>query len=284
MFRRSALVALFLVPITAIAQPPAPGANPAPVRFKWQANQTLTYKVSQQTAVRETTLDEKTEKPVTTEARTTLTLVKKWTVKGVDANGVGTLEMTITEMKNEFRRPDGSSVVLDSANPEDAKGMAGFLNVAVVTVKVDPQGKLLDVKEAKAGSATRLHAELPFRLTLPDAGPTAGQKWDRTFTMKLDPPLGTGESYEFTQQYAHSATKDGLMIADVSTTLKAPPKTLAERVPLVPMLWEGQVYFNVAAGKYHAARLKVKAELPNHHGEGTKFEYESIYSEDAVEK
>jgi hypothetical protein len=55
-------------------------------------------------------------------------------------------------------------------------------------------------------------------------------------------------------------------------------------VPLVPMLWTGTVYFNTRAGKYHAARLKVKVELPNYQGEGTKFEYESAYNEDAVEK
>ena len=284
MFRRTAFIAIALAPLTSFAQPPASPANPAPVRFKWQANQTLTYKVAHQTVVRETTLDEKTEKPVTTEARTNLTLVKKWTVKSVDANGVGTLEMTITEMKNEFRRTDGSTIVRDSANPEHAKEMVGFLNVPVVSVKVDSQGKLLEVKESKAGSAVRLHAELPFRLTLPETGPTVGQKWDRTFVLKLDPPLGTGESYEYTQQYACTSLKDGLLVADVTTTLKAPPKTLAERVPLVPMLYTGQIYFNTAAGKFHAARLKVKAELPNHQGEGTKFEYESVYNEDAVEK
>lgn len=280
MCRRSAvLAALLLAPLAANAQPPA---GPPP-RFKWQPDQVLTYKVQQTTAVRETSLDEKTEKPVTTEARTTLTLIKKWAVKAVDANGVATLEMTIAEMKTEFRKPDGSSVVRDSSQPEQAKEMAGFLNVPVVTIRIDPQGKLLDVKEAKAGSAARLHAELPFRLILPDAAPTAGQKWDRTFTIKLDPPLGTGESFEFVQTYTAGA-KEGYLVAGVETTLKVPPKTLAERVPLVPMLWTGEVYFNPATGRYQAARLKVKAELPNHQGEGTKFEYESAYSEDAVEK
>jgi hypothetical protein len=286
MFRRTALLALLLASggLTSpgsLAQPPAN----APARFKWQPNQVLAYKVTQQTAVRETTLDEKTEKPVTTEARTTVSLVRKWTVKAVDANGVGTLEMTITEMKNEFRRPDGTTLVRDSANPEHAKEMAEYLNVPVVTVKVDSQGRLLEVKESKAGSGSRLHAELPFRLTLPDGdAATAGLKWDRTFTFKLDPPLGTGESHEFSQKYTSAGVKDGLLTVSVATELKAPPKALAERVPLVPMLWEGQVYFNAAAGKYHAARLKVKAELPNHQGEGTKFEYESTYTEDAVEK
>lgn len=283
MFRRSALLAaLLILPLAANAQPPAPAANP-PARFKWQLNQVLTYKINQQTAVRETTLDEKTEKPVTTEARTNLTLIKKWAVKGIDDKGIVTLEMTITSMKTEFRKPDGTSVINDSANAVQAKEMAGFLNTPIVTVKVDSQGKLVEVKEAKSGSAARLHAELPFRFILPDTGPTAGQTWNRTFTMKLDPPLGTGESYDFTQKYTGSI-KESLVVIGIETALKNPPKTLAEQVPLVPMLWTGEVYFNPAAGQYHAARLKVKAELPNHQGEGTRFEYESAYVEDILEK
>ncbi|MFO0821917.1 MAG: hypothetical protein U0792_02170 [Gemmataceae bacterium] len=283
MFRKSALVAaLILVASSASAQPPAPAAN-APTRFKWQANQVLTYKVSQQTIVRETSLDEKTEKPVSTEARTNLTLIKKWTCKGIDAKGIATLEMTISQMKTEFRKPDGSSVIRDSANPEQAKEMAGFLNVPVVTVRVDAQGKLIEVKESKAGPASRLHAELPFRFILPDTGSAAGQTWDRTFAVKLDPPVGTGESYEFVQKYTGS-TKESLIAIAVDTTLKNPPKTLSEQVPLVPMLWKGEVYFNPSLGRYHAARLTAKSELANHQGEGTKFEYESAYIEDVIEK
>lgn len=103
--------------------------------------------------------------------------------------------------------------------------------------------------------------------------------------MKLDPPNGTGESYDFTQKYvSKGATKEGLLVVGVETALKAPPKTTGEQVPLVPMLWTGDVYFNTVAGKYHAARLTAKAELANHQGEGTKFVYESTYSEDAIEK
>jgi hypothetical protein len=267
----------------ALIAPTQPPALPA-VRFKWEANASHTYKVSQQTIVRETTLDPKTEKPVTAEARTDLALKKRWLVKSVDANGVATLEMMITEMKNVFRRTDGTSLERDSANPEHAKEMAAYLNVPVVVVRVDSRGQIIEVKETKAGSASRLHAELPFRMVLPDAAPAIGTAWDRTFTLKLDPPLGTGESYEFLQKFTPAANADGLLSASVETTLKSPPKALAERVPLVPMLWTGTVYFNTRAGTYHAARLKVKAELPNYQGEGTKFEYESAYNEDAVEK
>ena len=150
-------------------------------------------------------------------------------------------------MKSEIRQPDGTTVARDSANPEHARDMAEFLNKPIVVVRVDGQGRLVEVKEARPGSAARLHAELPFRLTLPDAGPNPGQSWDRTFPVKLDPPHGTGESYEYVQKYTCKDAKDGLAVVAVETALKAPPKTAGEQVPLVPMLWGGEVYFNVGS-------------------------------------
>lgn len=282
MMRKIMVVSVAIVLASAaLAQPPAAPAAP---RFKWEAGKVLTYRVIQQTVVTETTIDEKTNKPATGEARTSLTLVRKWTVKDVDKAGVATLEMSITEMKNEFRQPDGMTTGVDSSKPADAKAMAAFLHQPIVTVRMDGQGRLVEVKEAKGGAAGRLHAELPFRLVLPDAAPGANAAWDRTFAVKLDPPHGTGESYDFVQKFTSKGEKDGLFTVGVETALKAPPKSVGEQVPLVPMLWTGDVYFNTAAGKYHAARLKAKSELVNHQGEGTKFVYESTYAEDAVEK
>jgi hypothetical protein len=264
-----------------VAQPPAAPAAP---RFKWEPGKVLTYRVIQQTVVQETTLDEKTNKPVTDKTQTDLALVRKWTVKDVDKLGVATVEMSITEMKSQIHQPDGSVTGTDSTKPEDAKAMAGFLNTPIVTVRIDAQGRLVEVKEAKGGQAARLQSELPFRLVLPDAAPGANRTWDRPFAVKLDPPHGTGESYDFVQKYTSKGEKDGLLVVGVDTALKAPPKAVSEQVPLVSMLWTGDVYFNTSAGRYHAARLKAKSELANHQGEGTKFVYESTYAEDAIEK
>lgn len=254
-------------------------AGDAPLRFRWQPGQTLTYHVRQQTVVQET-LPGKGGQPETATAKTDLALTRRWTARAVDPAGTATLEMAITALKTEHRNGDGEPAVRDSANPDHAKEMAGYLNQPIVVVRVDAQGRLAEVKEAKGGSAARLHAELPFRLTLPDAGPTAGQTWDRTFAVKLDPPAGLGESHDFVQTYTAKGVKDGLVVVGVTTALKAPPKATAEQVPLVPMLWAGEVYFNPAAGTYHAARLTAKAELLNHQGDGTKFVYQSSYTED----
>lgn len=277
---RSFALGLLLATVAgATAQPPAV----AP-RFKWEAGQVLAYRVTQQTVVTETTLSEKANKPETAETRTSLVLDRKWLVKAVDDTGTATLEMSITAMKNEFRQPDGTVVGKDSAKPDDAKEMAAYLNAPIVVVRIDPQGALAEVKEAKGGTAARLRAELPFRVVLPNVAPAAGATWDRAFAVKLDPPHGTGENYDFVQKYSCKGEKDGYLIVGVGTELKNPPNAVGERVPLVPMLWSGDVYFHPASGRYVAARLKAKAELANHQGEGTKFVYESTYTEDLIQK
>ncbi len=265
------------------------GASPAaaqqPLRFKWQQGQTHTYSVQQTTTVAETTLEEGTNKPVTGATVTKLTLTRKWEVKAVDAAGAATLEMAITAFRQQINRPgapdkDGKptidSTVLDSATPEGQQQTAAFLNKPIVTVKLDPQGRLLETKAA-GGSTDRLHAELPFRLVFPDQ---AGTTWERAFTIKLDPPQGTGEKHEATQTYTLKGETQGVSTVSVATALKAPPKDPAELPPLIPMLWEGEVYFHKESGRYVGARLAVKKEIANHQGEGTKFVYETTYTEE----
>ena len=65
----AALLGITAIVMVGLAQPP--GGDAPTLRYKWQPGQALTYKVAQQTVVQETALDPKTEKPITTESRTT---------------------------------------------------------------------------------------------------------------------------------------------------------------------------------------------------------------------
>ena len=271
---RRTLVVLFLV---VAAASPAAGQPP---RFCFLPGQVLTYKVQHTTKVSETTLDEKTEKPVTTETETALNLTRTWTVTAVDPAGVATLDMRITQLRQSHRQGAEPPAVKDSADPAAAKEMAGYLNTPVVTVRIDARGQLVAVTASKQGNPARLQAELPFRLVLPEGVPADGQTWTRPFAVKLDPPHGTGESYAYTQTYRYKPSKSGSW--HVSTRLDAPPKAAGERVPLVPLLWEGTIRFDEAAGIFTGADLVTHTELPNHLGDGSKFEYRSNYTEELV--
>jgi hypothetical protein len=284
MFRGWTILALLLATTVASAA--------APPRFRWKPGQTLTYSVQQTTTVTETTIEDGTNKPVTAATKTALALTRRWEVKAVDATGTATLEMTITAMRQEIVRPgpldkEGKPTVdrtvLDSATDEGRQQTAAFLNKPVLTAKVDARGQLIEAKAA-AGSADRLRAELPFRLTLPEQLPVVGGTWDRAFTIRLDPPHGTGETYDATQTYTLKGDSQGHAVVGVATALKSPPKDPAELPGLLPLLWEGDVYFQKATGRYSGARLAVKKEVPNHQGEGTKFVYESQLTEGLSEK
>lgn len=261
------------------------GAAPAqtPLRFQWRAGQVLTCTARQTTTVTETTLED--GRPVVGLTVTRLILTRRWEVTGVDPAGVATLELSVTALRQRIARPgppdkDGKPTVdasdLDSATAEGRRQMAAFLGKPIVTVRVDPQGRVVEATGSPA-FADRLRAEPPFRITLPDR-PAAG--WNRAFTIKLDPPLGTGEEYAAVQKYTLRGGGNGRAVIGLSTALTPPPKDPAELPPLVPLLWEGEAYFDPVAGRYLGAKLTAKREVVNHQGEGTRFVYDSEYTEE----
>ncbi|HVK10224.1 MAG TPA: hypothetical protein VM597_15765 [Gemmataceae bacterium] len=269
MSRALVLVAL----VAAAARADAP-------RFRFATGETLSYHLVQTTQVVETAPDEKTNKPVETKSTTKVDLIRKWKVSDVDAKGVATVEMTIAEMRWERKSGDEEDV-FDSSKPDDLNKseMAKHVGPVLAVLRVDPLGKVVEVKESKVGPAARFETELPFKFVLPA---TTGPAWDRTFTLQLDPPLGTGEKYATTQKYQAGDVKNELLPVRVATEIKDLPATSAEQIPLLPHLAEGTVYFHAATGRYYAARLKVQKELKNHQGDGSSYKFTSTYVEDLV--
>ena len=261
-------------------------ADAPKLRFVWVKDSAKVYGVVQTTTVHETVLDEQTKKPLDIRTVTKLIISKKWLVKAVGPDGGGTLEMSTVAMKQEITQTVGETKpvvrLIDSTNPDDSKGMT-FLNKPILTLKVDPQGRISDVKSDNASAADRLQTDLPFKLHLPDAAPPANAAWERAFELKLPPPLGTGEKYDATQKYTFQGMNKDYAVVGTVTALKVPPTDAAVMPAIVPMLWEGDVFFNAKTGGYHGAKLSVKKEVANHQGEGTKFRYSSEYTE-ALEK
>src|SRR3954447_9814533 len=102
MLRRAPMVlvvAVFLV---------SPLAAQSPWRFKWEKGQSYTFKTQHVTSVTEQLEKSKTE------SSSRLTLVKKWVVTDVDAQGNTTLEMSLLSMRNEQTRPNGEVLLFDS--------------------------------------------------------------------------------------------------------------------------------------------------------------------------
>ncbi|MBO0697623.1 MAG: hypothetical protein J2P46_04455 [Zavarzinella sp.] len=267
----------------AIALSFAAGARADAPRFRFHKGETLAYHLVQTTRITETVPDDKTGKPVETEVLTKADLTRHWKVADVDANGVATLEMSIVAMRWE-RKAGKDEDVFDSSKPDDLNKteMAKHVGPVLAVLRIDPQGRLVEVKESKVGPAARFAGELPFKVTLPDAEPKVGETWDRTYTIQLDPPLGTGEKYAASQRYACLEPKGGFLTVGLTTSIKDMPTQAAEQIPLLSLTPEGTLYFHAPSGRYYGARLKAEKELKNHQGEGSKYRFVSTYVEDLV--
>lgn len=257
------------------------GAQTPAWRFHWQPGQVLNYRVENvmsSSEVVEGTRAETTNK---------LNEVKRWQVLAVDAAGVATLQLSVTSLRFETKTHKGDVLLFDSANldkstPELREQMTKYVNQPLVTLRVDAGGRVVEVKECKQGAASRFESEPPFVVTLPSTVPQPGQSWERAYNVTLEPPQGTGEKFPATQKYVVKAVDAKGATFVLTTALPKMPEAVGDRVPLLQMMPEGEIVFDVQAGVLRSARLTVDKELAGHQGEGSSYHFKSSYVEEFV--
>jgi hypothetical protein len=274
MIRHGFLAALLLFPLAARADAQA-------WRFQFQKGEALTTKVEHGTLVSETVAGRKTD--ITSK----LLIVKRWKVVDIDAQGTATLEQTLLSMRNEQTRPGADmkpeTLLFDSNNlaqsTPELKGMMKFINVPVASIRVDGLGRVVEVI---SGPKDRYDAEPPFAMMLPGQPAQIGQAWVRPFTITLDPPLGVGEKYQAEQRVRLAKIEGGKAFVDLATTIKNPPETAAEKVPLIQKEMQGQLLFDIGRGRVDAVRLAVDKTIENHQGQNSSYRFASTFSEQLV--
>jgi hypothetical protein len=255
-------------------------AQAPPGRLHWQAGQVLTYRVEQTTFSSDAGGDGKVE------SRTKLNEIKRWQVVAVDTAGVATLQLSLAALRLETVTPGGDTLLYDSAEPDKSTPelrtqLGGFVGKALALLRVDGQGRVVEVKESKFGPASRYDSELPFVGVLPADGPKAGQEWQREYKITMEPPAGAGDKYDAVQKYVCKNVADGAAVVAVTTALKTPPSP-AEQAALLQLEPEGEIVYDLKAGRLRSASLKIDREVKNHQGEGTSYHVQGTYLEEFV--
>ncbi len=61
------------------------------------------------------------------------------------------------------------------------------------------------------------------------------------------------------------------------------PENVKDHVPLIQKLAEGQVTFDLQAGRVVEVQLNIDRTLTNHHGEGSSYRFQSSFSEKLID-
>lgn len=258
----------------------APAQAPA-WRFQWQAGQALTYRASQSIAVTEEVSGNKVA------TQTKLTTVKRWQVQAVDPAGVATVQMTLVSLRQETTTPGGDVLLFDSDKPDDsdkdmARELGKYVGQPLAVLRINSLGQVVEVKDSKFGTGSEYESEPPFSFVLPAAGPAAPRSWERNYQIVLGPPQGTGEKYQAVQKYSVKSVDAAQAAIGVSTELKSPPQAAGDRLPLLRFLPAGEIVFNPGTGMMMKANLQVNQEVTDHEGKGSRYQFQSSYSEEYV--
>lgn len=256
-------------------------AQPVVARYQWKKGMALSYKAEQFTQVHEAIGDSRRS------SSNQLELIKRWTVTDVDAQGVATLQLSLDKLRMETTTASGEKLLFDSSKPLESneqlrEQMSRFVNTPLAVIQLSPQGKLAGVKESKFGPKTRYESEHPFVCELPTAAIKPLASWKRAYQITLAPPQGTGEKYDAEQHYTCQTIANGKASIRVTTTIKEMPKAALDQIPLIQLQPTGDIVFDINKGHMIKAHLSTKKEIKGHQGEGSHYQYQSIYREELV--
>jgi hypothetical protein len=257
----------------------AAAAQTAAWQFRSRPGQTISYRVEQVTSATEVIGGNQTA------TRTKLNLVKRWKNLGAEAGKPGTkFVLSLAALRIETSKADGGVLLFDSddlarSTPELRKELEKFVGPPLAVLRLDATGKVHEVVESKFGPASRYESELPFVFLLPGGTAQVGQTWQRAYQVTLAPPQGTGEKYDAVQKYECKGIRDGKATVGLTTVIKKMPESPLDRVPLLQVQPEGEVVFDIKAGRLHSATLKIDRQLKGHQGPGSSYHFESVYKE-----
>ena len=253
-------------------------AGQAP-RFGWQTGQVLVYRTDHNSAA-SYVLGE-----TTSETKTRVQSLKRWQVMGVDAAGVATLQMSIQALIFQMVRPDGKTELFESAHPENSpeevRKQFAYVGQPLLLLRVDGQGKVVEIKQAEAGhgSMAKFESDPPFKLLLPAEALRADLTWERAYPITLEPPQGAGEKYDAVQRYQCKGVAENMATVVLTTEVKNAPAAAEDQIPLWQMQPQGEVVFDTRNGRLLKATLRIDKEAKI---EGGNTHFQSVYTEQYV--
>lgn len=248
-------------------------------RFRWQSGQVMLYRTEHNTANSFVVGEDKGE------TKTRVQSIKRWQVMDVDSAGVATLQMSLQALFFETTTPSGEQFVFDSAHPDkntpELRKQYDYIGQPLVVLRIDGQGKVIEVKEARPEySAAKYESDPAFKLLLPAEPLKAGLSWEHNYQMVLGPPYGTGdEKYAAVKRYTCKDVAGSLATINLTTEMKSAPAAQEDQVPLWQMMPEGEVVFDVEAGRLQKATLRIDKEGKI---EGGATRFQSVYTEQYI--
>jgi len=270
---------------TEVPKAPAP---PRPngvyeLRYKLSRGEVLHYEVSHRASVR-STIDETTQ---TAETRTAS--VKAWKVIDVLPNGEIEFMNVVERLHMVNQLPDREPVEYDSARdktpPPGFEDAGRSVGVPLSVVRMTPRGKIVrrDVKIHHVA----IDENGPIAARLPENEVEVGETWDEPFDVQVTLESGGTKTIQTRRHHKLASVANGIATIEVSYQILSPVDAHIE-CQLLQRLMEGEVRFDIEAGRVISQRMAIDKRILGFAGPTSSMQYamrmeeKLLKAEDAV--
>jgi len=236
------------------------------LRFKFEKGTSAHYAIRQQLSM-EVEFNQAVE-----EASYSANSIRHFQVLDVDAQGNATLELMIDRCFMEATQ-NGNTSTYDSTNlkaevPPEHAAVAALIGRPSVQIKVSPVGIVLGITPLLGQPQEKIDLsdqKLDVLFALPSESLAVGQLWTELFTTEVfvAGPGGLKRSIKMQRTYRLTQVESGVATITAKTIVLTPNIPPDEEAQLIQKLWQGEIKFDMAAGRMLSRVQNVDGQVAN---------------------
>lgn len=236
------------------------------LRFKFEKGASTHYAIRQQMAM------EIEFNAVFEKAGYSANSIRHFQVLDVDDKGNATLELMIDRAYLSATQ-NGNTSVYDSTDlkaevPSEHLAVAAMIGRASVQIKVSPVGIVLGLTPLLGQPQEKIDLadqKLDVLFALPTESLAVGEVWRESFTtdVYVAGPGGLKRKINMQREYKLSKVENNVATIEAKTKVLSPNITPEEEGQLIQKVWNGEIQFDIAAGRMLSRVQKVDGQVAN---------------------
>jgi hypothetical protein len=238
------------------------------LRYKLKRGDVLRYDVTHRASIR-STIEQETQA-----AQTRTDSVKAWKVTDVLKNGEIEFLNVVEKLHMVNQLPDKDPTEYnsdrDKTPPPGFEDAARAVGVPISSVRISPRGKIIrrDVKIKGASN----EEDVPVALRLPENPVAIGETWDEPFDVVATLEGGGTKSIQTRRHHELLNVENGIATVKVTYQVLTPIDPPIE-CQLVQRLMEGEVQFDIAAGRVVGQKMDIDKRILGFAGPTSSMQY-----------
>jgi hypothetical protein len=260
------------------AAPAAPAGPKYTLRYKFHPGEIVCTQVWHQ-ANSETTISGTTQT-----AESTSGSIKVWRIEAVEPDGTVTFEHSVESVDMRQKLSDHQEVTYNSKTDKEPPpiyaAVAKEVGVPLAVVTIDASGKILKRTDHGKQTAVTDQQNSDMVVPLPPEPIAVGESWNVPQDVTITLEEGEPKVIKTRQHYTLEKAVHGVATISVATQVLTPVNNPAVQSQLVQRLTQGNIRFDLDAGRVLAKQLDLDERVLGFHGNESSVHFVGRFTEE----